>query len=112
MFLTARPNFFAAVYFSSRHNIKVVERAGVKTSSLLPGLKEKDDCGRDDCFIHTTGGREKCNKENIVYKGHCLGFEDMGMSSEYIGHQNKLTKQAATTLYLDIKSDVTVPNKF
>ena len=70
-------------------NIKVVERAGVKMSSLLPGLKGKDDCGRDDCFIHTTGGRGKCNKENIVYKGHCLGCEDKGMSSVYIGESSR-----------------------
>ena len=58
-------------------------------SSLLPGLKGKNDCGRDDYFILTTGGRGNFNKENIVYKGHCLGCGDMGMSSVYIGGSSR-----------------------
>ena len=70
-------------------NIKVVERAGVKISSLLPGLKEKENCEREDCFIHTTGGRGNCNKENVVYKGECLECEDMGKKSVYIGESSR-----------------------
>ena len=37
-------------------DIKVVEKAGIKIGKVLPGLKGKEDCGREDCFVHTTGG--------------------------------------------------------
>ena len=46
-------------------------------------------CGREDCFIHTTGGKGKCNKENIVYKGHCLTCEDLGKNKVYVGESSR-----------------------
>jgi hypothetical protein len=38
-------------------NIKVVERAGIKIRSIMPGLKEQDNCGRHDCIIHVNRGK-------------------------------------------------------
>ena len=69
--------------------IKVVEKAGVKLGSLLPGLREKEDCGRENCFVHTTGGKGMCNRENIVYKGQCLTCSDRGKESVYIGETSR-----------------------
>ena len=33
-------------------DIKIKEKAGVRIGKILPGLKEKEDCGGEDCFIH------------------------------------------------------------
>ena len=70
-------------------DIKVVERAGVKIGKLLPGLKAKGDCGREDCLIHTTGGKGDCNRENVVYEGRCLTCKDKGKDSVYIGESSR-----------------------
>ena len=43
-------------------NIKIVEKARIKISAMLPGLRRKEDCGREDRFIHITGGKGNCNK--------------------------------------------------
>ena len=40
--------------------IKVVERAGRKLSHQVPGLMCSVDCSRDNCFLHSTGGRGDC----------------------------------------------------
>ena len=64
--------------------IKIVERSGIKIEKLLPGLKEEKDCGRKDCFLHTTGGKKSCNRESVVYKGTCLTCKDNGKNSVYI----------------------------
>ena len=70
-------------------NIKVVEKAGIKLATLLPGLREEENCGRDNCFVHSTGGRGNCNRENIVYKGQCLTCNDKGRTSVYIGESGR-----------------------
>ena len=49
--------------------VKVIERAGLKLMHQLPSLKESMECGKDDCIMHTTGGRGSCRKEGVVYKG-------------------------------------------
>ena len=64
-------------------------KAGIKISAMLPGLRRKEDCGTEDCFIHTTGDKGKCNKENIVYEGHCLTCEDEGKNSVYVGESSR-----------------------
>ena len=63
-------------------SVKVIERAGIKLQHQVPGLKEPESCGKDDCFIHTTGGKGDCRKEGLVYKGTCLTCEEKGPSSE------------------------------
>ena len=52
--------------------VKVIERAGVKLQFQVPGLREPTECGKGDCFLHTTGGKGDCRKEGLVYKGTCL----------------------------------------
>ena len=63
-------------------SVKVIERAGVKLQYQIPGLKEPSDCGKEDCFLHTTGGKGNCRKEGLVYKGTCITCMDKGPSSE------------------------------
>ena len=63
-------------------SVKVIERAGVKLQHQLPGLKEPSSCSKEDCFIHTSGGRGDCRKEGLVYKGTCLTCAERGPSSE------------------------------
>ena len=63
---------------NGRLDIKIMERSGIKIEKLLPGLKEEKDCGRKDCFIHTTGGKGSCNRESVVYKGTCLTCKENG----------------------------------
>ena len=70
-------------------SIKVVEKAGRKIRELLPGLKGKKNCGREDCIIHTSGGNGNCNKEGVVYKAQCMSCEADGKSSIYIGESSK-----------------------
>ena len=70
-------------------DIKIVEKARVKIGKILPGLKGKEGCGREDCFIHTTGGKGDCNRENVVYKGTCLTCKDKGKTSVYIGETSR-----------------------
>ena len=70
-------------------DIKVVEKAGVKLGKLLPGLKGKEECGRVDCFVHTSGGKGNCNRESVVYKGTCLTCRDKGKRSVYVGETSR-----------------------
>ena len=63
-------------------SVKVIERAGIKLQHQVPGLKEPTDCGKDDCFLHKTGGQGDCRKEGLVYKGTCLTCIEKGPSSE------------------------------
>ena len=46
--------------------VKVVERVGVKISSLLPGLKEEQECEEAKCFMHITGEKGDHSKEGVV----------------------------------------------
>ena len=62
--------------------VKVIERAGVKLQFQVPGLREPTECGKGDCFLHTTGGKGDCRKEGLVYKGTCLTCLARGPSSE------------------------------
>ena len=71
--------------------MKVVERAGKRVNSLLPGLKEEQDCKRDNCMIHVSGGNGDCNKEGIVYKGQCMSCQqkDPSIESVYYGESSR-----------------------
>ena len=71
--------------------VKVVERAGRKISSILPGLKEETDCTREDCVVHSSGGKGNCNREGAVYRGECVTCETDGMKSVYIGETGRST---------------------
>ena len=70
-------------------DIKVVERAGLKMRSLMPGLKKQDKCSRDDCLIHANGGRGPCNKPGVVYRGQCITCKESGTSAIYIGESSR-----------------------
>ena len=60
----------------------MIERGGMKLQRQMPGLKEPSSCSKEDCFIHTTGGKGDCRKEGLVYRGTCLTCEVKGPSSE------------------------------
>ena len=62
--------------------IKVIERAGTKLEHQVPGMREDTYCGKEDCFMHTSGGKGDCRKEGVVYRGTCLLCLDKGPSSE------------------------------
>ena len=62
--------------------VKVIERAGLKLMHQLPSLKEPTECGKDDCFTHTSGGRGNCRKEGVLYRGTCLTCLEKGPGSE------------------------------
>ena len=70
-------------------SIKIVEKAGIKIGSLLPGLKENEDCGRGDCFIHSSGGKGNCDRESVVYRGQCVTCRNMGRESLYVGESSR-----------------------
>ena len=69
-------------YKNTHMRIKVVEKAGIKIKSLLPGLKEKEPCRRVECFIHKNGGKGKCKTENVVYEGKCMTCSSKGPTSK------------------------------
>ena len=52
--------------------VKVVKRAGVKLSFLLPGLKEEQECEEAKCFMHLTGSQGDQSREGVVYREDCL----------------------------------------
>jgi len=74
---------------SNELRIKVVERAGRKIRSILPGLKENLECGREKCMIHYAGGRGNCNKEGIVCEGMCIECKNSGKRSIYVGETGR-----------------------
>ena len=45
---------------------------------MLLGLKEDENCKRDDCVVHTSGGKGNCDKEGAVYQGKCVTCEQNG----------------------------------
>ena len=70
---------------SERHGIrvKVVERAGVDIRTQLMGRKEGERChSREDCFVHSNGGKGDCSIEGVVYRGTCLTCKDRGPTSK------------------------------
>ena len=52
--------------------VKVVERAGIKLSFLLPGLKEEQECEEEKCMMHLSGGQGDHSREGVVYRSDCL----------------------------------------
>ena len=62
--------------------VKVIERAGLKLQHQVPGLKEPSSCNKEDCFIHSTGGKGSCRREGLVYRGFCITCKEKGPSSE------------------------------
>ena len=69
--------------------IKIVEKAGIKMRSVLPGLQEDSNCGRGDCIIHTNGGRGQCNREGVVYRGKCSKCQEGSREAIYIGESGR-----------------------
>ena len=57
----------------SAFKIKVIERSGKKLSDILHRKNpfKEENCGRNDCFICTSGGRGNCEKENVTYRIKC-----------------------------------------
>ena len=58
---------------NSRWRIRVVERAG---RSLKQQLTSSDplstrDCGRHNCFVHSSGGKGDCRKPSVLYRHVC-----------------------------------------
>ena len=72
-----------------RSSVKVVEKAGRKIGSILPGLRERENCGREECLVHSMGGRGNCRKEGIVYRGKCVTCSEEGIQSVYIGESGR-----------------------
>lgn len=71
-------------------SIKVVERAGHKIRSLLPGMQEEASCRRNDCIVHANGGRGQCSREGAVYKGSCVTCkEEKSKDAVYIGETGR-----------------------
>ena len=72
--------------------IKIVERAGRKIRSMLPGIKEETNCKREDCFVHKNGGKGNCNIEGAVYRGECVTCrEESDRKCIYIGETGRST---------------------
>jgi len=69
--------------------IKVVERAGKCIERMLPGLQEERRCGREDCFIHKTGGKGTCTKEGVVYMVECVSCTESGKDIKYFGESER-----------------------
>ena len=69
--------------------VKVIERAGRKIRSMLPGLKAKENCGRRDCVLHRCNGKGNCNKEGIVYQAKCKKCAEEGRESIYVGETSR-----------------------
>ena len=69
--------------------IKVVEKAGKRLGKVLPGLKQKTECGREDCMLHTSGNIGDCGREGIVYRGECLDCAGEGREKVYIGETGR-----------------------
>ena len=69
--------------------IKVVERAGRSIKSLMPGLDKGSTCGRQDCFVHSSGKRGDCNAEGIVYMGTCTLCAEQNVKCTYIGESSR-----------------------
>ena len=88
--------------------VKVVERAGKTLKSQLPGLREGKNCGRNDCIIHSTGGKGNCNKEGSVYKVQCMHCADLGIKSVYYGETRRSTYTRGLGHLLAIRE----PNKY
>lgn len=71
--------------------VKIVERAGKKLKSILPGLKEETNCNREDCVVHKNGGRGNCNIEGAVYRGECITCKEDERQCVYIGETGRST---------------------
>lgn len=70
-------------------SIKIVERAGRKLRSILPGMREENDCGREDCLVHMNDGKGRCDREGVVYRGTCIICEEGGKKALYIGESGR-----------------------
>ena len=58
--------------------VRVVERAGRKLRTQVPGLQCSVDCSNQRCFLHLSGGKGDCNREGCVYCGRCPTCEARG----------------------------------
>ena len=69
----------------SKFKIKVVEQAGTKMKDILHKKNpfSRDECGREDCMVCTTGGKGNCSKENASYTISCT--EDCQEKDQYQG---------------------------
>lgn len=64
--------------------VKVVERAGIKLSFLLPGLKEEQECEEEKCMMHLSGGQGDHSREGVVYTSDCLTYPDPDREGEVV----------------------------
>ena len=69
--------------------VKVVEEAGKKLRTILPGMTKETNCGRVDCLMHSMGSRGDCNVEGVVYRGTCKLCATNGKSAIYIGESGR-----------------------
>ena len=69
----------------SGYRIKVVERTGTTLKSALQVSNpfRPPQCGREDCFVCSSGGTGNCNTEGITYEINCEGECDE--KNEYRG---------------------------
>ena len=64
--------------------IKIVEQGGTMMKGLLHKKEpfKPENCGREDCFVCTTGGKGDCTKDNVNYTINCMS----GCNSRDIYH--------------------------
>ena len=58
---------------SSPWKVKVIERAGKTVNNQLSSLDpfSTKECGRENCFVHTSGGKGDCRQPGILYRHVC-----------------------------------------
>ena len=92
---------------SSGLRIKVVERTGRTLKSELQRSNpfKRDNCGRADCFVCTSGGKGNCETESVTYVVCCVGencrkneYKGETASNAYTRGKEHLKKLAAKNI--------------
>ena len=79
---------YQKVITKSGHRIKVVEKTGttLKRQLQVSNPFRPQQCGRDDCFVCSSGGGGNCHSEGITYEIGCEG--GCGTGDEYKGESS------------------------
>jgi hypothetical protein len=58
---------------TSTWRVKVVERAGKSINNQISTLDpfSSQDCGRANCFVHSSGGKGDCRRPGVLYRHVC-----------------------------------------
>ena len=79
---------YQKVITKSGHRIKVVEKTGttLKRQLQVSNPFRPQQCGRDDCFVCSSGGSGNCHSEGITYEIGCEG--GCGTNDDYKGESS------------------------